>query len=81
MITRYFDLLEETLGVNGLADELGQIFNCDETALPLQHNPPKVVSLATQRHLRICHYTRRKGTDDRPSWPVLVLEDTLSDLW
>lgn len=51
MITRYFDLLEETLGVNGLADELGQIFNCDETALPLQHNPPKVVSLAIQRHL------------------------------
>ena len=41
-ITKYFDLLEETLGVNGLAKKPGQIFNCDETGLPLQH--------ATQRH-------------------------------
>ena len=50
MIARYFDLLEETLGANDLAKKPGQIFNCDETLLPLQHNPPKVVSLATQRH-------------------------------
>ena len=34
MITRYFDLLEETFSANGLANKPGQIFNCDETGLP-----------------------------------------------
>ena len=50
IITKYFDLLEDTLSTNGLVDKPGQIFNCDETGLPLQHNPPKVVALTTQRH-------------------------------
>ena len=47
IITKYFDVLEDTLSTSGLVDKPGQIFNCDETGLPLQCNPPKIVALTT----------------------------------
>ena len=50
VIHKYFELLTETLEVNGLMQRPGQIFNCDETGLPLAHKPPKVVAHATQKH-------------------------------
>ena len=43
VIDRYYDLLEETLTENGLLDCPSQIFNCDETGLPLDHTPSSVV--------------------------------------
>ena len=49
-INRYFDLLEETITINGLAQRPGQIFNCDETGMPLTHKPPKVVAQIGQKH-------------------------------
>ena len=47
---KYFDLLEETLHVHGLSRRPAQVFNCDETGLPLSHKPPKVVVAAAQKH-------------------------------
>ena len=34
---KYFDMLEDTMKVNGLTQRPGQIFNCDEFAMPLVH--------------------------------------------
>jgi hypothetical protein len=46
----YFDLLEETLKDSGLSARPAQIFNCDETGLPLVHQPPKVVAPVGCKH-------------------------------
>ena len=48
IIEKYFDLLAETIEINGLTQRPGQIFNCDETGMPLVHKPPKVVSHVQQ---------------------------------
>ena len=48
VIDRYYGLLEETLTENGLRDRPSQIFNCDETGLPLDHTPSSVVELFYQ---------------------------------
>ena len=40
---RYFDLLERTLGDNGLLEKPCQIFNMDETGMPLSPQSPKCV--------------------------------------
>ncbi len=52
VIDRYFDLLEQTILENGLADSPSQIFNCDETGLPLEHTPSSVIAEKGQRHPR-----------------------------
>ena len=49
-VSQYFDLLEETIAVNGLSQRPGQIFNCDETGMPLSHKPPKVIAQVGQKH-------------------------------
>ena len=49
-IAQYFDLLEHTMEVHGLTHRASQIFNCDETGLPLSHKPPKVVAAVGQKH-------------------------------
>ena len=51
VINNYFDLLEQTLVDNKLMDKSSQIFNCDETGLPLEHNPSSVVAVKGQKHL------------------------------
>ena len=43
MLGRYFDLLEETLGANKLEGKPGQIFNMDESGVPLDAKVPKLV--------------------------------------
>ncbi len=43
MLSRYFDLLERTLEDNCLVGKPGQVFNMDETGMPLDPKPPKVV--------------------------------------
>ena len=43
MVSRYFDLLEQTLVENDLRGKPGQIFNMDESGMPLDPKSPKVV--------------------------------------
>ena len=41
----YFKLLETTLKTNGLLDCPNRIFNMDESGIPLDHKPSKVIAL------------------------------------
>ena len=43
-IDRYYDLLENTLKENDIFDKPTHLFNCDETGLPLNPKPLKVIS-------------------------------------
>ena len=43
VFSRYFDLLEETMKENKLDGKPGQIFNMDESAMPLDPKSPKLV--------------------------------------
>jgi len=40
----YFDFLDETLSKNGLKVKPAQIYNCDESGMPLQHKMPKIIT-------------------------------------
>ncbi|XP_019852802.1 PREDICTED: uncharacterized protein LOC109582507 isoform X4 [Amphimedon queenslandica] len=60
VMSRYFDLLEETLQENDLLEKPSQIFNCDETGLCLDHNPSKVVGIKGQKHPRAVTSGRKK---------------------
>jgi len=40
----YFDLLNETLTKHGIKDKPAQIYNCDESGMPLEHKMPKVIT-------------------------------------
>ena len=44
MLSRYFDLLEQTIQENGLTGKPGQILNMDESGMPLDAKSPKVVA-------------------------------------
>ena len=50
VIENYFELLAESIETNGLTRRPSQIFNCDETGMPLVHKPTKVVSHVSQKH-------------------------------
>ena len=50
VIGKYFDLLEDTMKVNGLTQRPGQVFNCDEIGMALVHKPPKVITHKGQKH-------------------------------
>ena len=41
--SRYFDLLEDTMKENDLDGRLGQIFNMDESGMPLDPKSPRLV--------------------------------------
>ena len=43
-------MLEETIHKNGLTNRPAQIFNCNETGLPLTHKPLKVFVHVGQKH-------------------------------
>lgn len=43
VISSYFDMLEKVLEEYELHDKPAQIFNIDETGMPLDHHPPKVI--------------------------------------
>ncbi len=49
---KYFDLLEETMEENDILLKPTQIFNCDETGMPLDPKPPKVVVPKGIKHPR-----------------------------
>ena len=48
----YFNLLDDVLTKNMLKDKPSQIYNCDESGMPLQHKIPKVVS--TKGKKKVC---------------------------
>ena len=50
VLDRYYDILERTLSENDLMDKPCQIFNCDETGMPLSPKPPKVVTTKGDKH-------------------------------
>ncbi len=43
-IGSYFDLLKEVLQEHNLMESPGQIYNVDETGMPFDHRPPKVIT-------------------------------------
>jgi len=46
----YYNLLEQTLTDNGLLDKPCQVFNIDETSMPLDPSPTKVVVVKGSKH-------------------------------
>ena len=54
-IEDYFRLLKETLEQHDLLDKPGQIYNVDESGMPLDHRPPHVVVMKGQRKVRYMH--------------------------
>ena len=51
IINHYFDLLESTIVDNCLLGKPSQIFNMDETGMPLDPNPPFVVAPIGAKHV------------------------------
>lgn len=51
-LTRYLDLLEEVLNKHGLKDHPERIYNMDETGIPLDPKPPKVISARGEKKIR-----------------------------
>ena len=60
--------------VNGLNQCPGQLFNCNETEMPLLHKPPKVVFLKHQNHP--CTSTSGDKSHMWPFWHAQVPPDT-----
>ena len=65
IINNYFDLLESTLVENDLLDKPAQIFNIDETGMPLDPSPPLVVARRGQKH------PSARGSGDKSQVTVL----------
>lgn len=51
-LNNYFDLLKSVLTDNNLMNSPGQIYNVDETGMPLNHRPPNVVAKRGQKKVR-----------------------------
>ena len=50
VISNYYDLLEKTLSDNDLMDKPCQIYNMDETGMPLDPTPTKIVTVKGTKH-------------------------------
>jgi len=59
-ISHYFSLLQEIMDVNDLNDSPGQIYNVDETGVPLDPKAPNIVSQTGAKKVRY-RSTGRKG--------------------
>ena len=51
-IKQYFDLLKDALVELGLVNSPAQLYNVDETGMPLDHRPPKIVTKRGQKKVR-----------------------------
>jgi hypothetical protein len=60
VIDNYFDCLKVTLEQNGLINSPWQLFNYDETILPLNVSFEKVVTHKNKKHV----YVRSRGTSE-----------------
>ena len=56
----YFRLLKSTLTEHNLLNKPNRIYNVDETGMPLDHKPPKVVTTKGQKKVR-CRTTGNKA--------------------
>ena len=52
IMEEYFKLLKYTLTEKKLLNEPSRIYNVDETGMPLDHRPPKVVAYKGQKKVR-----------------------------
>ena len=52
VFTSYFDLLKETLTKHELMEKPAQIYNCDESGMPLQHKMPKTIAQRGTKKVR-----------------------------
>ena len=52
VLSDYFDILEQTIQENDLVSKPTQLFNCDETGMPLDPKPPKDVTAKGVKHPR-----------------------------
>ena len=50
----YFDLLDKTLSEYGIKDKPAQIYNCDESGMPLEFKMPKVIAAKGTKKVRQC---------------------------
>ena len=57
---QYFELLKDVLEEHNLMESPGQIYNVDETGMPLDHRSPKVVILRGQKKV-CCHTSGNKS--------------------
>ncbi len=48
----YFELLKETLLEYNLMDRPSQIYNCDESGMPLEHKLPRIISAKGAKKIR-----------------------------
>ena len=48
----YFSMLKDTLMKHDLLNSPSQLYNVDETGMPLDHRPPKVVTTRGQKKVR-----------------------------
>jgi len=51
-MTEYFAMLKDLMTKKDLLDKPNQIYNVDETGMPLDHRPPKVVAQRGQKKVR-----------------------------
>ena len=51
----YFDMVKKTLSDNNLMNKPAQIYNVDESGMPLDHRPPKVITQKGQK--KVCSGT------------------------
>ena len=59
-MTEYFQLLKTTLTENNLLNKPSHIYNVDDTGMPLDHKPPKVVATKGQKKVR-CRISGNKA--------------------
>ncbi len=52
VIDDYYNLLEETLQKHDLTNKPDQIYNMDESGMPLDHHPPNVIAKRGQKKIR-----------------------------
>ena len=58
-IDQYFSLLHDTLSTHGLLDKPAQIYNVDESGVPLNPRPPKVVTAKGRTTKKVRYRTSR----------------------
>lgn len=51
-ISSYFELLKDVLTEHILMESPGQVYNVDETGMPFDHRPPKVITKRENKKVR-----------------------------
>jgi len=59
----YFSMLKDTLTKHGLLNSPSQLYNVDKVGMPLDHQPPKVVTTRGQKKVK----SRKSGNKSQIS--------------